>query len=228
MLFVAYRRRKSSGQDTTPRIFKYQHVNDSPHTTLLPNIQPRPSYHKSPILDITSSSSGSRLSSTYTRQEIVPYTPNFDSPSHLDHRKEFSVASSSHSDDRLFPSTPISPEYGPSSSRTANSLHPVSSPSPSEVQRYYLKFTQAYPSSHDNIRRATPATSSSASVSRESSQSHPDDSRRRTDPNVEPADIEPDIIIQHRDGGVVQELPPPYLDRSRERQQPGGNDVARS
>ncbi|CCM00033.1 uncharacterized protein FIBRA_02059 [Fibroporia radiculosa] len=28
------------------------------------------------------------------------------------------------------------------------------------------------------------------------------------------SDAEPDIIIQHRDGGVVQELPPPYLDRS--------------
>jgi hypothetical protein len=26
---------------------------------------------------------------------------------------------------------------------------------------------------------------------------------------------EPDITIQHRDGGVVQELPPPYLDRSQ-------------
>lgn len=30
-------------------------------------------------------------------------------------------------------------------------------------------------------------------------------------------DIEPDIIIQHRDGGVVQELPPPYADRSAPR-----------
>lgn len=29
--------------------------------------------------------------------------------------------------------------------------------------------------------------------------------------------VEPDIIIQHRDGGVVQEIPPPYTDRS------GGN-----
>lgn len=30
-------------------------------------------------------------------------------------------------------------------------------------------------------------------------------------------DVQPDIIIQHRDGGsgVVQELPPPYVDRSR-------------
>lgn len=26
-------------------------------------------------------------------------------------------------------------------------------------------------------------------------------------------DVQPDIIIQHRDGGVVHELPPPYLDR---------------
>lgn len=229
ILFVAYRRRKSSGQDTTPRIFKYQHVNDSPHTALLPTIQPRPLYHKSPILDITSSSSGSHHS-TYARQEIVPYVPNFDSPLHSGHGKEFSIASSSHSSDRLLPLTPLTPESSPSSGRTANSLHPsgvpLFSPTPSEAQRYYLKFTEAYPSSHDNIRRATPAPSSSASVSRGSSQSHPDDSHQRTDPNVEPADMEPDIIIQHRDGGVVQELPPPYLDRSRERQQPRNNDVA--
>lgn len=33
-------------------------------------------------------------------------------------------------------------------------------------------------------------------------------------------DAEPDIIIQHEDGGVVQELPPPYLDRSRPRPPP--------
>jgi hypothetical protein len=35
--------------------------------------------------------------------------------------------------------------------------------------------------------------------------------RRGRDP-VDP-DLEPDIIIQHRDGGVVQELPPPYARR---------------
>ncbi|KAJ3480185.1 hypothetical protein NLI96_g8531 [Meripilus lineatus] len=30
-------------------------------------------------------------------------------------------------------------------------------------------------------------------------------------------DVQPDIIIQHRDGGsgIVQELPPPYVDRNR-------------
>lgn len=28
-------------------------------------------------------------------------------------------------------------------------------------------------------------------------------------------DTEPDIIIQHRDGGVAQDLPPPYLDQSQ-------------
>lgn len=28
-------------------------------------------------------------------------------------------------------------------------------------------------------------------------------------------ETQPDIIIQHRDGGVVQELPPPYMDRAR-------------
>ncbi|KAH9911034.1 hypothetical protein B0H21DRAFT_775099 [Amylocystis lapponica] len=32
--------------------------------------------------------------------------------------------------------------------------------------------------------------------------------------------VEPDIIIQHRDGGVVQELPPPYLDRYTRSQDP--------
>jgi hypothetical protein len=33
-------------------------------------------------------------------------------------------------------------------------------------------------------------------------------------PLVSRDSVEPDIIIQHRDGGVVQELPPPYFDRS--------------
>lgn len=31
---------------------------------------------------------------------------------------------------------------------------------------------------------------------------------------------EPDVIIQHRSGGVVQELPPPYLDRLRKQLPP--------
>lgn len=32
-------------------------------------------------------------------------------------------------------------------------------------------------------------------------------------PSILDPDVQPDIIIQHRDGGIVHELPPPYLDR---------------
>lgn len=39
----------------------------------------------------------------------------------------------------------------------------------------------------------------------------------------------PDIYVQHRDGGVVQELPPPYADasmRAKSSPTPAGNEVA--
>ena len=67
-------------------------------------------------------------------------------------------------------------------------------------------------------------TSSSSSPTASSLGLPPSPRRGGSNLNAQPlvsapldVDIQPDIIIQHRDGGIVQELPPPYADRSGQR-----------
>lgn len=211
------------GQDARPRVWRNELDDDSPYTALLSTLRANPSYRKPPLSDttITRISTGSS-STSYAHQEIVPYTPdahNFSRPGHN------SIAFSSPSDDHLYPLIQPSPNHSPTTTPNTPSqtTRPITtttpttiptSPSPTNADRRYAKLVEAHSSSRaGSSRRDTPAQPPpSSAADRMSSGSYPVENQGRMDP-----DVEPDIIIQHRDGGVVQELPPPYLDRYRDR-----------
>jgi hypothetical protein len=222
------------GQDTLPRIFKYESVHDSPQTALLSSLHS----HQKPSLSETAPAlrSGSSSATSHGYQEIVPYVPIFHDSSRWGHQAETSSLSSHHSYDRLPSSIPSSPySHSVSSGHTTTYPHPnpipTASPPPSDADRRYAKLAEAHSSSRDNNTRRGPlplgspgsAGGGPASGGLITSPLSSADGRRHIGPDVD-SGIEPDIIIQHRDGGVVQELPPPYLDRSRDR--PSQNDNA--
>jgi len=221
------------GQDARPRVWRNELDDDSPYTALLSTLRTNPSYRKPPLSDtmITRISTGSS-STSYAHQDIVPYTPDAHS-TRPGHRTDNSIASSSHSDDHLHPLVSPSPNHSPTSLNTPSQPRPTTlptSPTPTDADRRYAKLVEAHSSSRaGSSRRDTPAQPPSSVADRDhipmSSGSYPVDNQGRIDP-----DVEPDIIIQHRDGGVVQELPPPYLDRYRDRPPlpPDNSDVAES
>jgi len=231
---ILYLRRKMKGQDTRPRVFKNEDGNESPRMSLLRPVHSNtsyrsdPSYHSNPsdhkraisVSDGTTTSFAGASSSTLSAQpEIVPYVPSFlESP--------MSTPRAGTSTSSL---TPTSPNYSSSSSyiHTRNHSYYPSSPIPSNADRRYAKLAEAHRSTReDNIRWAGTALVSPVAAGRSrvpaSSQSYSAENPGHIDP-----DTEPDIIIQHRDGGVVQELPPPYLDH-RSRRTPKNNDVGSS
>ncbi|KIM87767.1 hypothetical protein PILCRDRAFT_814482 [Piloderma croceum F 1598] len=234
ILFVTLLRRRGrmkrgivDGQDARPRVWRNEVDDDSPYTALLSTLRANPSYRKPPLSDtmITRISTGSS-STSYAHQEIVPYTPDAHSSSRPGHRADNSIASSSHSDDHLYPLIQPSPNHSPTSLNTpSQTTHPTTtlptSPTPTNADRRYAKLVEAHSSSRaGSSRRDTPAQPTSSVVADRdhipmSSGSYPVENQGQIDP-----DVEPDIIIQHRDGGVVQELPPPYLDRYRDRPPP--------
>jgi len=241
ILFIMFLRRKErmkrgivDGQDARPRVWRDEVDDDSPYKALLSTLRPNPSYRKPPLSDtmIMRISTGSS-SPSYAHQEIVPYTPDAHSSTRPGHRADNSIASSSHSDDHLYPLVLPSPSHSPTSLNTPSqppSTTLPTSPIPTNADRRYAKLVEAHSSSRaGSSRRDTPAQPPSSITDRDhipmSSGSYPVDNHGRIDP-----DVEPDIIIQHRDGGVVQELPPPYLDRYRDRPlpQPDNSDVTES
>ena len=251
--FLFFRRRRQvergiqNGQDTLPRSFKYEALGDGPQTALLPLLRPtqsvhdahsthsvqshhsnysNSSYQKLPIFD-TMGPHQSERSSPFTTQEIIPYMPSFRERSDMGHRAQSSVASSSYSHQLGTPSPMASPLYG-GGPRSASTSSPSAFAMPShtsadvDADRRLAKVAEAY-RSREPIRLASPRPS----IASGRSQNHtslPSPSSGSQNQSIDP-DAEPDIIIQHRDGGVVQELPPPYLDRSRGRPPPPNNNV---
>ena len=229
------RRGIQDGQDTLPRTFIYQNVHDSPQTALLSTLHSNHP-HLKPSLSETMSTlrSGSPSSTSLGYQEIVPYVPIFDDSSRWGHQAETSTVSSHHPYDQLLSSTPSSPySHSVSTSHTTSYPNPnpvPTSPPSSGADRRYAKLAEAHSLSRDNNIRRGPSPLGSpssagggpASGGLITSPLSSADGRRHIGPNVD-SGIEPDIIIQHRDGGVVQELPPPYLDRSRNRSSQNDN-----
>jgi len=206
------------------------------------------SYQKQPISGARGRNQSEDSSSSHPYQEIVPYAPSFRDRSHLGHQRgtsstssspsfstfqgETSYASSSRSQDRIPPGLrPGSQNYD--GSRPTSSSYTTSAPSSSSVSasadRRLAKLAEAHRSSRDdNIRRAAAslAPSSSSSLSQVPTPSQPY-STNSGQPTIDP-DTEPDIIIQHRDGGIVQELPPPYMARYRDRPPTNSENVSGS
>jgi hypothetical protein len=252
VFFFMYMRRKRrwilDGQDTFPRVWKTD--DDNSRMTLLPTAHPDSSYrrlgssydppessyrgpgssdHKQSIHDSTTTTpiSASSTSTLHLQPEIVPYMPSFLEPSHSSHsgHQGESSSSSHHSRDHLLPSlTPTSSNYSissPSHHSVSHSSTSLSSTPGFDADRRYAKLAEAHRASRDdNIRRASPSPGA-GSRSRT-----PVPNRPYSAGPIDP-DAEPDIIIQHRDGGIVQELPPPYLDH-RDRRPPENNVVGGS
>lgn len=252
--FLLFRRRRQvergiqNGQDTLPRSFKYEALGDGPQTALLPLLRPtqsahhahsthsvqshhsnhsNSSYQKLPIFDAIGPNQSERSSPFTTQQEIIPYMPSFREQSVMGHRAQSSIASSSYSHQSVTPSSMASPLYG-GGPRSASTSSPSAFPMPShtsadaDADRRLAKVAEAY-RSREPIRVASPHPSIASSRSQNHT-SLPSSSSGSQNQSIDP-DAQPDIIIQHRDGGIVQELPPPYLDRSRGRPPPLNNDV---
>lgn len=236
---VIFRRRWiSGGQDTAPRTFKYDVINAS--RTELSSVAPTSnSYRKQPIFDTVRTSHSASSSTSTSRHEIVPYTPSFHDRSYADHQRESVNTPSSHlqeenshASSHLYEGVPspvqlTSPNYASGSNPAATPYIDNGSAStrmPVDVDRRYAKIVELHTSTReDNIRRAAAAHASSSTTRRNY---EPILSRPNTASNQQlnlDSDAEPDIIIQHRDGGIVQELPPPYMP-SRYRNGPPHND----
>jgi hypothetical protein len=231
ILFVLYMRRKiqmkhgiQDGQDTLPRVWNNEADDDSPRTALLSTLRVNRSYRKPPISSTMASSLFAGSSTRHTYHEIVPYVPRFDE-SRPGHSAEIYTPTSYHPEDHLLPSPPHSPDYTTNHTAIGHS-RPNSLPTAgtsSDAERRYAKHADSHTSSRENnARRAALALASSSTANRTQlpilNRPYSTDNRLPID-----VDVEPDIIIQHRDGGVVQELPPPYLDRSRDRPAPSDN-----
>jgi len=116
-------------------------------------------------------------------------------------------------------------EASSSNSTSAGGISPAHSQDPTNTSPYYtsqfpMNAAAASPDRSSPRRKNKAYMRAARSVGEALSPASPASGVRSQPPNSpghEPLDteIEPDIIIQHRDGGVVQELPPPYADRSR-------------
>lgn len=195
VLFGLYIRRRfmaarwiKDGQDTFPRVFKNPDTIDSPDSfTTLERKQPLPMSTGTPT---TMSSQ-----SMFYPGSLAPPPGIVNHPSSLHHAQSSNSFSG--------------PSEGRGSLATGSpyDLPSFDLPLPPitfNADRYAKTHAPTTPSIHDD--NILPVPSSNNNIPGHS-------------PNagVQPlnSDTQPDIIIQHRSGGVVQELPPPYLDRSQ-------------
>jgi len=180
------------GQDTFPRVFKNPDTIDSPDSfTTFEHKQPLPT-------SVAASSTPTTMSTPQTSQSaFYPGNPgsvvpppgiiNHPWPLHHTHSSDFSSGSTPKHRENDIADSPVHLPLPnlPLPPITLKAIHPTDGDNIPQVQ-----------SSHHDIS-IQPHTAA-AEV-----------------PPAEPTNTEPDIIIQRSSGGVVQELPPPYLDRSQ-------------
>jgi hypothetical protein len=205
-LFALFLRRKKrirgiqDGQDTLARVFKEDTI-DAPESFT----QPSPSKQQMAQMTISPDASPSTTASG----SILP-PPGIAVSNSQD--------SSSPQYAQTIPSDSTSQERGSPTAGSANTSNPNTPNTPLS------------PHSFDNNGRhvKTRTRSTRSTDDRRAGSSHPSSSNpsvplpgRPFTAGSQPLDpdTEPDIIIQHRDGGTIQELPPPYLDH-RDRDQP--------
>lgn len=203
ILFVLWWRRKhrgiQDGQDTLPRVFKEDTI-DSPESFAL---SPSSSSHKQQMLEATPGSLADGSLPIVASRTLMPPPGIVQSGSnaHDPSSQQHAQASSSN---------PNSPNHGgPASSPGSSSPTAPISPLVFDTNGRHAKTrarSRSARSTDGSVRRAGSANASSHPI--------PPLPNRPFTAGSQPLDpdTEPDIIIQHRDGGIVQELPPPYLD----------------
>jgi len=216
VLFVLCMRRKSrrergieDGQDTLPRVFGTLSGTDYTTTSF-----GSPTSH-SGVSTLADKQLMSQLvfahvgsSSSAPNSTLAASPPGIDPSTEFRPRSGHSHASST---DRPLPAipphSPNSPRPDSRDSGSSANYYPVGS----SAARRHAKAAEAQsrPGTADDVY---PPNGSQAE--RRSAASNHRPISRPNRPFSGDGNVEPDIIIQHRDGGVVQELPPPYLDRS--------------
>ena len=104
------------------------------------------------------------------------------------------------------------PDSGHSSTSIDRPLPAIPHRSPRPESRDSASTSNPYPHSPRHHTKAAEAQARPAGAAEEGHSSQAE--RRSAASNQRPFSGDADIIIQHRDGGIVRELPPPYLDRS--------------
>lgn len=217
ILFLLHRKRRlrsglEAGQDTLPRVFKGPYAIESSESIHQPVIRTDLSTHKSSLSESmtrnmqASSSTTSPLTNIAPPPGIIPYIPNRSDLT----RSGQHIHSSSTSGLFAEKSTPAAP---PAANNRNSNIDP---------DQRYAKIAATHMRPARNAESIVRQAITSLTPSNLASRGHPPS---RSRPFSDDAHGEPDIIIQHQDGGIVQELPPPYLDH-RGRRDPLTNDDA--
>jgi hypothetical protein len=203
ILFGLWMRRKimaarwiKDGQDTFPRVFKNPDTIDSPDSFA--------TYERKQPLPASLTTTPTTMGTSKTSQSV--FYPGVPPPGIVTH------PSLHHAQSSNFSSDPNSEDRGSFITGSRNHLPLPDLPLPPitfNTDRYAKTQAPATRSTDDDKILRTPSSNPSI----------PDQPPTAGVQSLE-SDTEPDIIIQHRNGGVVQELPPPYLDRSQKKLPP--------